>query len=32
MDALSLEGKIEIIEQIAKAVEIVKRNPHHETK
>ena len=23
---------IEIIEQIAKAVEIVKRNPHHETK
>ncbi|MBO6210162.1 MAG: late competence development ComFB family protein [Schwartzia sp.] len=32
LDALSLEGKIVIIEQIAKAVEIVKRNPHHETK
>ncbi len=32
LDALSLEGKIELIEQIAKAVEIVKRNPHHEIK
>ena len=29
--AMSVEGKIEIVEQIAKAVEIVKRNPHHGT-
>ena len=29
LDALSMEGKIEIVEQIAKAIEIVKRNPRH---
>lgn len=29
LDAMSLEAKIEIVEEIAKAVEIVKKNPHH---
>jgi competence protein ComFB len=29
IDAMTLETKIEIVEQIAKAVEIVSKNPHH---
>ena len=31
VDAMAMDAKIEIVGQIAKAVEIVKRNPHHET-
>ncbi len=29
LDAMSLEAKIEIVEEIAKAAEIVSKNPHH---